>query len=241
MKETSCEVIRDLLPLYEDNAVSEETAKLVREHLADCPDCREELRKMRTPISLPPDGDEEAVRRYLERRAEIRKKQNVKIAWFLAVAGSIALFCLWYVWPRSWKTVTGSMPGEVTSLSAYLTFFTLDISGTNVRPGFDTWSLGPQEIDASTKEAIMNILDRSSFRKSLKNLIPGYSEGLGGTEHQLQGYVNLMAIWDEDHHVYFALGDNGHVLWDGRLYFADQELYSQLAEIIQKQGTFQKN
>ena len=31
MSETSCDIIRDLLPLYEDGAVSEETAKLVRE------------------------------------------------------------------------------------------------------------------------------------------------------------------------------------------------------------------
>ena len=89
MKETNCDVIRDLLPLYEDNVVSEETAQMVREHLKDCPECREELRKMRTPISLPPDEDEEAVKRFLEHRAEIRKKQNVKIAWFLAVVGSI--------------------------------------------------------------------------------------------------------------------------------------------------------
>ena len=31
MKEANCDVIRDLLPLYEDGAVSEETAKLVAE------------------------------------------------------------------------------------------------------------------------------------------------------------------------------------------------------------------
>ena len=63
MKETNCDVIRDLLPLYEDNVVSEETAQMVREHLKDCPACREELRKMRTPISLPPDEDEEEIGR----------------------------------------------------------------------------------------------------------------------------------------------------------------------------------
>ena len=56
MKETNCDVIRDLLPLYEDNVVSEETAQMVREHLKDCPECREELRIMRTPIFLPRRG-----------------------------------------------------------------------------------------------------------------------------------------------------------------------------------------
>ena len=45
--EVECGVIHDLLPLYEDGAASEETTQLVREHLKDCPVCREELRKMR--------------------------------------------------------------------------------------------------------------------------------------------------------------------------------------------------
>ncbi len=33
MKEISCEIIRDLLPLYVDEAVSEETKEFVEEHL----------------------------------------------------------------------------------------------------------------------------------------------------------------------------------------------------------------
>lgn len=35
MKEISCQIIRDLLPLYEDGAVSTESQELVREHLKD--------------------------------------------------------------------------------------------------------------------------------------------------------------------------------------------------------------
>ena len=73
MSETSCDIIRDLLPLYEDGAVSEETAKLVREHIAGCPACWEELGKMRTPISLPPEENGPLWDRYQQRRAEIRR------------------------------------------------------------------------------------------------------------------------------------------------------------------------
>lgn len=36
-----CEVIRDLLPLYVDGVVSEESRKLIEEHLSECADCRE--------------------------------------------------------------------------------------------------------------------------------------------------------------------------------------------------------
>ena len=36
-----CDVIRDLLPLYVDDVLSEESRKLVEEHLQECEDCRE--------------------------------------------------------------------------------------------------------------------------------------------------------------------------------------------------------
>ena len=42
-----CEVIRDLLPLYADDACSEESRRLVDEHLAECPACTEELARIR--------------------------------------------------------------------------------------------------------------------------------------------------------------------------------------------------
>lgn len=40
MNKINCNVIGDLLPLYVDGAVSEDTKKLVEEHLAECADCK---------------------------------------------------------------------------------------------------------------------------------------------------------------------------------------------------------
>lgn len=37
----NCDVCRDLLPLVLDGVASKESERLVREHLADCPDCRD--------------------------------------------------------------------------------------------------------------------------------------------------------------------------------------------------------
>ena len=42
-----CEVVRDLLPLYADDACSEKSRDLVEEHLRDCGECGELLRKLR--------------------------------------------------------------------------------------------------------------------------------------------------------------------------------------------------
>ena len=42
-----CEVIRDLLPLYADDACSEKSRALVNEHLLDCADCRDMLQRIK--------------------------------------------------------------------------------------------------------------------------------------------------------------------------------------------------
>ena len=53
MTKLPCEVIRDLLPLYADAAVSPASCRLVEEHLAGCPGCRRELEQLRRPPGHP--------------------------------------------------------------------------------------------------------------------------------------------------------------------------------------------
>lgn len=44
---TKCNIIRDLLPLYADEACSEESRLLVEEHLQECPDCGNMLERLK--------------------------------------------------------------------------------------------------------------------------------------------------------------------------------------------------
>ena len=46
----SCEIIRDLLPLYHDKVCSGESSKLVEEHLITCEECKSELNKIDADI-----------------------------------------------------------------------------------------------------------------------------------------------------------------------------------------------
>ncbi|MCM1299037.1 MAG: zf-HC2 domain-containing protein [[Eubacterium] siraeum] len=50
----SCDIIRDLLPLYNDGVCSKESAELIDEHLKDCADCADELVRLKeeTPVRL---------------------------------------------------------------------------------------------------------------------------------------------------------------------------------------------
>jgi predicted anti-sigma-YlaC factor YlaD len=42
----SCDIIKDLLPLYHDDVCSNDSKTMVEEHLANCDDCKAELQAM---------------------------------------------------------------------------------------------------------------------------------------------------------------------------------------------------
>lgn len=53
MSKVSCDIIKDLLPLYYDKVCSSDSSKMVEEHLTECSDCKNELNKIGTEINLP--------------------------------------------------------------------------------------------------------------------------------------------------------------------------------------------
>ena len=64
-----CEVIRDILPLYADDACSEKSRQMVDEHLEECSACREELERIRkTEIDDSLRNEKTSVIRYGETR-----------------------------------------------------------------------------------------------------------------------------------------------------------------------------
>ncbi|MCA1011686.1 zf-HC2 domain-containing protein [Halobacillus halophilus] len=53
----SCNVIRDILPLYVEDMASQDTRDLVEEHIASCENCKKRLEEMRTFEEPPVDTD----------------------------------------------------------------------------------------------------------------------------------------------------------------------------------------
>ena len=53
MNKINCNVIKDILPLYVDDLVSEDTKALVESHLKKCDSCMEEYRKMANVLQMP--------------------------------------------------------------------------------------------------------------------------------------------------------------------------------------------
>lgn len=239
MKDVSCEVIRDLLPLYEDDVVSEETAELVREHLKDCPACREELRKMRTPISMPPDGDEEAVKRFLEHRAEVRRKQNKKLICILAPLALVLVFCLCYALiPRNWESVGGGQ--EPDWIMGSYSVFTFE-SG---EPVIDTWVMNNQR-DSGVVGSILDVLESAAYRAELGNLLNYTPFGFepGGTTG-LKGAVALYFVADNEVAIDVMLRGSAKdcevSIYPGNsdvfVYHTKAEVYDKMASLLAKYG-----
>ena len=51
-----CSIIRDILPLYTENMVSDETREFIEEHLSVCNECKKEMEKMRIIDNMPPSN-----------------------------------------------------------------------------------------------------------------------------------------------------------------------------------------
>ncbi|MCQ2561514.1 MAG: DUF4825 domain-containing protein [Clostridia bacterium] len=88
----SCQVVRDLLPIYIDGLTSDETNAVLENHLESCPECRSILEAMQSGESADPDGSdtEKDVKEidYLKKNRKIFK--NSVIA---AVIAALVLSC----------------------------------------------------------------------------------------------------------------------------------------------------
>lgn len=59
MKENNCDIVKDLLPLYVDGVLSENSKDYVDTHLKDCEDCKKEYLQMTKNIEIPMDTNKE--------------------------------------------------------------------------------------------------------------------------------------------------------------------------------------
>ncbi|MFE5429283.1 zf-HC2 domain-containing protein [Peribacillus simplex] len=53
MSKISCNIVKDMLPLYHDNVCSKDSKKMVEEHLSECDSCKSELDRIRDDIKIP--------------------------------------------------------------------------------------------------------------------------------------------------------------------------------------------
>lgn len=103
----SCNVIRDLLPLYAEDMVSEETKGLVDDHLCTCDECTKELAQLKKAPKLPLDVESGSLKRVKD---SVRKRRRRMV-----LAAMLTLCALWVT-----GTVILFTPRYLTAENAYV-------------------------------------------------------------------------------------------------------------------------
>lgn len=115
-----CSIIQDILPLYVEEMVSDDTVSFVREHLKDCPRCRAELEKLQKPVEvqLKPDINAAPLKR-LKKALLMKKLQTILCTVAILLALMLAVISLltapeYFEYTPDLVTVTETGVGEVT-------------------------------------------------------------------------------------------------------------------------------
>lgn len=85
-----CDVIRDLLFLYEEDGCSQESRKLVEEHLKGCKECREYQKKIRFPEEMMAEKPEKDSRK--EEKVIKNSFKKVRRRWAVSLAAVLLIF-----------------------------------------------------------------------------------------------------------------------------------------------------
>jgi len=86
-----CRLIRELLPLYAENLVSEETVEYIKEHLTECDICAQEWEMFSRPLPDPLPTEKLSPHKSLENRLFGRLKKTITVAVLLLVIGGAGL------------------------------------------------------------------------------------------------------------------------------------------------------
>ena len=82
-----CNIVRDLLPLYIDGAVSEDSRQLLEEHTAICEDCAKERREMM--LALPENQEPQKEQAVLQKAAKKLRRKHMRRGGLLAILGRL--------------------------------------------------------------------------------------------------------------------------------------------------------
>lgn len=88
-----CSIIRDLLPLYAENMVSDHTAAFVEEHLKGCESCRKEYERTKEPQKAQERFDAAPLLK-LSRKMKVKKVQTIALTAVFVMALLVSAFAV---------------------------------------------------------------------------------------------------------------------------------------------------
>ncbi len=201
----SCDVIQDLLPLYHDGVCSEESKRIVEEHMEICSDCRDVLCGLREEAA--PDTVEAAqplvsigMKLNKQKRKALLKGALIVTLIFALLLGSFWGLTQWHGVPIESENLR---VGEVTQVEEGVIYCTLGIWDDNDAFGYFDYTLTEDgKLYMTPLRSVITRADRWSdvgFYRNVNNLW-----GLQGIEHgsSMTGFYfgtpeDHLVIWEE--------------------------------------------
>lgn len=153
----SCDIIRDLLPLYAEDMVSQASKELVDEHLCGCDECVKELGKLKKAAQMPVEVDTGALKKV---ENTIRKKRILAVITVLLAAvtlyASVALLLDARIYLTAEQAIESVEAREDGSIRVRL---------TNAVIGIGT--VGSDRMDINDLTGNFGIIASSNLRKLL--------------------------------------------------------------------------
>lgn len=176
-----CEIVQDLLPLYVDGACSESSAAMVKDHLANCPQCKDLYEK------LCSDSGEEILKAEMDtvvakHERQVKRKRLLTITTSVVITSVIALIviCLlvWRLWPQPFSAL---LPTDEDAIICFSAHTTEDVENGDIV--YDISCRSHAEDSCNDPSEILDILATFSYQQDFRNLLPGGVDTVQPDEH----------------------------------------------------------
>ena len=136
----SCDIIRDLLPLYAEDLVSEDSRKLVDEHLCSCDPCTKQLGILKKAAQIPIEVETKSLERV---EHTIRRRKVLTVAAVLLTVASLIVTVMTFLMTPYQLTAEEAIEGvELRADGGLAIDYASGINGMSGQAIFDTDNYG---------------------------------------------------------------------------------------------------
>lgn len=131
---TSCNVIKDMLPLYVENLASNETRRMVDEHISDCVECKKELEDMQSSTMTPMDTNTKPLEKIRDR---MKKKRHQTIIFTTMITLIIAVIVIAFLTAPDYLNDPMTVSIEDHSDGTVVAYFHEKVSGYDIEKYYE--------------------------------------------------------------------------------------------------------
>ncbi|NLZ45642.1 MAG: zf-HC2 domain-containing protein [Clostridiales bacterium] len=164
----SCDVIKDLLPLYVENITSEDSNQLIHDHLAECPECTAYEQNLKEGITTN-TGDIKTIPLKQVQQDILKRKRN-SIIFISLIVGLFMLIIFSYITKPHFITKKNSGVTVETSHKNNI-YINFSENVTSCKLTSETWEGGQRVVIVEAWTSIWDdILGKSTPSLSIKNV-----------------------------------------------------------------------